>query len=83
MAHIVHPITWKGISLPTSSLKITKIEMDPNSNDRTLTINRYTDDTFTYDVEQFVVVVTTDHNEASEYYTEVAAQFDGASVVTE
>jgi len=52
---ITQSYTFKGIPL-TSVLKITNYKVIPkaeNTNDIELTINRYTDSTCQYDIEQF------------------------------
>lgn len=53
---LIQPFTWKGISLPATAIKITSwrvIPKTPTTNDIELIINRYTDNTCQYDVEQF------------------------------
>lgn len=56
---ITQAFTWKGISLPETAVKITSwkvIPKTPTTNDIELVINRYTDATCQYDIEQFTKV---------------------------
>lgn len=58
---IIQPITWMGMPIE-SALKITSYTVKAgsvvNTNDVTLTINRYTDSSCAYDVEQFTKTFT-------------------------